>query len=133
LQKKYWSKPILSAELSNLLKENGIKKTDAYIYIDKSFKVVKFSGNLMQFGIKTIHPGELLTSSIPYFTGILPTMQKHFLLRFVKFPKGKSADIHIIKDKNDYWIFFIDAEKEELEKIEFHQNINNQSLSKITN
>ncbi|MDD3051916.1 MAG: hypothetical protein PHR06_12345 [Candidatus Cloacimonetes bacterium] len=123
----------MSAELSNILKENDIKKTDAYIYVDEFFRVVEYSGDLMKFGIKTIHSGELLTNSISYFTGILPVMQKHFLLRFVKFPGGKSADIHIIKDKNNYWIFFVDVEKEEQEKVEFHQNINNRVLSKLTN
>jgi serine phosphatase RsbU (regulator of sigma subunit) len=92
----------------------------AYLQIDAELKLVGAGGNLENYGLGAVRPGEQALDQAVFLEGLLPLPETPFFMPSVELAGGRAADLHFYLHDESVWVVLLDvtAERDQARRIQ---------------
>src|SRR6185503_15507560 len=85
----------------------------AYLQIDdRDLAVVGIGGDLANYGLERLRPGQPVLEHAFFLEGLLPLAETPYIVPAVEITGGRSADLHFYRDGKDLWLVLLDVTAE---------------------
>lgn len=89
------------------------KRAVAYLQIDDaSLAVIGAGGDLANYGLEMVRPGQPVLEQALFLEGLLPLAETAFVVPAVEVARGRSADLHFHRDGQSLWLVLLDVTAE---------------------
>lgn len=96
-----------------LEKEVYRERAVAYLQIDDGdFAVVSAGGDLANYGLEQVRPGQPVLEHAFFLEGLLPLEETPYIVPAVEITGGRSADLHFYRDGKNLWLVLLDVTAE---------------------
>jgi serine phosphatase RsbU (regulator of sigma subunit) len=96
----------------------------AYLQVDAQLLLVHAGGNLENYGLAGLSPGEPVVEQAFFLEGLLPLVEAPYFVPSVELPYGRVADLHFHSDAGSVWVLLIDvtAERDAVRRVQQKAN-----------
>ena len=85
----------------------------AYLQIDdRDLAVVGIGGDLANYGLERLRPGQSVFEHAFFLEGLLPLAETPYIVPAVEIAGGRSADLHFHRDGKNLWLVLLDVTAE---------------------
>lgn len=85
----------------------------AYLRIDDAtLAVIGAGGDLANYGLETVRPGQAALEQAFFLEGLLPLAETPFVMPAVEVAHGRAADLHFHRDDEGLWLVLLDVTAE---------------------
>src|SRR5262245_34365055 len=94
----------------------------AYLQVDAELRLVGAGGDLKNYGLASVRPGQPATEQAPFLEGLLPLLEAPFFLPSLEVGGGRAADVHFYLDNGCVWVVLLDvtAERDQAQRMHHH-------------
>jgi class 3 adenylate cyclase len=96
----------------------------AFLLVEQSGVIRYWGGNLEIYGINGLKEGDLTEDHAEFLRGFFPFEDEQLNLSCVETESGVSADVHIFRAENGYWVLLLDVTGREEQQSVTQQRIN---------
>jgi serine phosphatase RsbU (regulator of sigma subunit) len=92
----------------------------AYLQVDANLRLVGAGGNLENYGLHRLEPGQGALEQAFFLEGLLPPPEIPYLLPSLELDSGRSADVHFYRDGGCVWVVLLDvtAERDQAQRMQ---------------
>ena len=101
--------PSVAEQLRALLYD---EKVLAWLRIDPALTLAGAGGDLRNFGLTELCPGQLAAEQAFFLEGLLPLPESPYFVPAVELPGGRAADLHFYLDRDTVWLILLDVTAE---------------------
>jgi serine phosphatase RsbU (regulator of sigma subunit) len=84
----------------------------AFLQVDAGLKLVGAGGNLENYGLGAVRPGEPAADQVSLLEGLLPLPETPFVMPSIEIGGGRAADVHFYQDGEYVWVVLLDVTAE---------------------
>jgi sigma-B regulation protein RsbU (phosphoserine phosphatase) len=84
----------------------------AYLQIDPELRLIGAGGNLKNYGLDAVRPGQPAAEQALFLEGVLPPPEAPYLLPSLELDGGRAADVHFYLDGQCVWVVLLDVTRE---------------------
>jgi sigma-B regulation protein RsbU (phosphoserine phosphatase) len=92
----------------------------AYLQVDAELTLVGAGGNLENYGLGAVWPGEQAVDQAVFLEGLLPLPETPYFVPSVELAGGRAADLHFYQHDEAIWVVLLDvtAERDQARRIQ---------------
>ena len=85
----------------------------AYLQIDDAdLAVIGAGGDLANYGLETVRPGQPVLEQAYFLEGLLPLAETPYVMPAIEVASGRSADLHFHRNGESLWLVLLDVTAE---------------------
>ncbi len=117
-------RPVLEYIYERIIRD----RSPAFLLLDTDGCLRDWGGRPERYGIESLEKGKPAEDYVDVLSGFFPFDEEQTTLSCVRTGNDVSADIHILRKENGYWVIFLDVSHEEEWQRVLQQKINDMTL-----